>query len=185
MPLKRTPLKRTPPQGAASANPGKPLVDRTADLPQQLQRWWTRLRRLPGGKLLFSRRIGRQVPYTGSMRAHVVRFEQGSAVVELPDRRAVRNHLRSIHAIALANLAELTANLALLSILPAGSRFIVVHLAIDYRKKARGTIIARCRCELPERLRATHEQELIATLIDGEGDEVARAIVRSRIETPA
>ena len=44
------------------------------------------------------------VPYTGRLGARVLTFEPGHVVVELKERRAVRNHLSSVHAMALWDL---------------------------------------------------------------------------------
>ena len=54
----------------------------------------------------------------------------------------MRNHLDCVHAIALANLAELAGNVALVYSLPDDARFIVSGMEIEYLKKARGTITA-------------------------------------------
>lgn len=135
---------------------------------------WQRLQPLPGGSRLFDRLIGLAIPYTGSLGAEVVHLERGHARVRLRDRRAVRNHLDSIHAIALANLAELTGNLALVYSLPKDGRFIVKALAIEYMKKARGTILGECRCE-PIDSSERREYELTVELTDDSGALVARA----------
>jgi acyl-coenzyme A thioesterase PaaI-like protein len=126
---------------------------------------WQRLNGLPGGRRLFSRLLGTAIPYTGSIGAEVLMLEPGYAKVQLADRRAVRNHLKSIHAIALCNLAELTGNLALAGSLPDDGRFIVTKLAIEFKKKARGTIVAECRCD-PPRSAERREYELEVTLRD-------------------
>ena len=60
---------------------------------------WNRLAALPGGRRLFSRLVGLAAPYTGSIDAKVVELERGRAVAELADRRAVRNHIRCVHAM--------------------------------------------------------------------------------------
>ena len=147
---------------------------------QMIRNAWCRLSPLPGGKWLFSRFLGWRAPYTGSMGATVVALEPGYARVELPDRRRVRNRLDSIHAVALANLAELASGLAMLASLPADVRGIVTGLSITYHKKARGLLVAECRCGLPE-VRCDTYYEAAAIITDASGDEVARATARWRL----
>ena len=142
-----------------------------------MRRRWQSLNSLPGVKWLFSRIIGWYIPYTGSIGALVWQLEPGHAIVRLRDRRKVRNHLNSIHAIALANLGELTTGLAALSGMPANARGILAGLEIEYVKKARGNLEATCQCSIPataERL----EYRVEAVIKDAE-DEVV-ATVRAR-----
>ncbi len=110
-----------------------------------LRTQWRRLAALPGGKRLFSLVLGRYVPYTGSIGAVIQRLEPGLCVASLPDRRCVRNHLGSIHAMALANLGEMVTGLALMNSLPDSARGILTGFAVDYLKKARG----RADCRVP------------------------------------
>jgi acyl-coenzyme A thioesterase PaaI-like protein len=145
-----------------------------------LRQVWGRLSPLPGGKWLFSRLLGWRAPYTGSMGATVTLLEPGHARVELPDRRRVRNHLDSIHAVALVNLAEVATGLAVLVGLPASMRGILTAFSITYHKKARGRLVAECRCAVPE-VRASTDFDVEAIVTDTAGDVVARATARWRL----
>jgi acyl-coenzyme A thioesterase PaaI-like protein len=140
---------------------------------------WVGLSRYPGGAWLFSWLLGRMIPYSGTVSASVVELEPGRACVTLGDRRRVRNHLRSIHAIALMNLGELTTGLALNCGLPSSLRAILVGLSMEYTKKARGTITAVCSCVRPT-VDRDQELQLTGELRDEAGDvvAVARAVWR-------
>lgn len=147
---------------------------------ERLSRAWSRLRPLPGGTWLFSRMVGRMAPYSGTIGAHVRELRPGYARLEMRDRRGLRNHLRSLHAIALANLAELSSGLAMTLALPPGTRGIPVELSIEYVKKARGRLTAEGRAAPPA---VTAETDAVATseIQDSSGDVVARASVRWRL----
>lgn len=138
---------------------------------------WTRTTNLPGGKRLFSMLLGRMVPYTGTISPHVEELRTGYARTSMRDRRGVRNHLGSIHAIAIMNLAEVTGGLALNYGLPADARAILTNLSIEYTRKARGRLTAEAHVQLPT-TNERREYDFVTVVSDGSGEEVARATAR-------
>ena len=146
----------------------------------RLLKMWRRLAPLPGGEWLFSKAFGRMVPYSGSVGPRVRVLEPGHAEVEIPDRRSNRQHLGSVHAIALMNVAEMTSGLAMMAGLPDGVRGIVTSLAMTYHKKARGTIRAVSRVTVPT-VTEDREFQVTAECLDPAGVVVATATVTWRL----
>lgn len=142
---------------------------------------WRRLRRWPGGAWLFSRAVGLIAPYSGTTGVRVRALEPGRCTVTLRERRRVRNHLDSIHAVALVNAGELASGLAMLTALPADARSIVVSLECRYEKKARGRITVRGEAGPPASVAEATESVARAVMRDEDGDVVARLAVTWRL----
>jgi len=124
--------------------------------------------------------LGHMVPYSGALGARVRRLEPGHVQLELADRRGVRNHLDSIHAIALANLGELASGLAMTTGLPPGVRGIVLGIDARYLKKARGTLSVDCAVTVPE-VRENTDFEVHAEIRDAANEPVSLVTVRWRL----
>ena len=173
-----------PEKPAASGSPrGRVPASDPAAPGDRLLRLWSHLSPLLGGKSLFSSLLGRMVPYTGTLGARLVELEPGRAVATLSDRKRVRNHLGSIHAVALVNLGEMAAGLAVLSALPAGIRGIVTGLSAEYLRKARGPLIASVdvRALGLDRVAETTDVQAVAQIRNGGGQLVARITASWRV----
>ncbi len=149
----------------------------TQSIGPAIRQQWHWLSATAAGRWLFSRLLGWHVPYTGSLGATIKILEPGHCVISLNDRRKVRNHLHSIHAIALCNLGEMVTGMALNNSLPNYARSILTRISIDYLKKARGQLIAECHCLIPSD-NEKHEYELECSICDQFGDTVATVKAR-------
>ena len=96
------------------------------------------LSRKPLGHWLFSRLICFKAPYFGSIGPRMVRLEPGRGEATIRHRRSVTNHLGTVHAIALCNLAEFVGGLTTDVSIPRSMRWIPKGMTVEYRKKAVG-----------------------------------------------
>jgi acyl-coenzyme A thioesterase PaaI-like protein len=162
---------------------GNSSVLKTEDAHQVLK-MWNKFGHSKAGRKLFNFILGRIVPYTGNIKAEVLMLGGGEVTVAMNDRRAVRNHLKSIHAIALANLGELASGLAMFSKVSNSTRAIVVDLEIKYLKKARGRLIATGKANPPDIIDSTIKSIVEAEIKDADGDVVATIKVHWLLSPP-
>jgi len=149
------------------------VISRT-NPPGQLRNVWGRLGGSAFGRWVFGRLFSLVVPYSGTVSPRFLELSPGHARIAMDDRRGVRNHLASIHALALANLAEMTTGVALGFGMPDGMRSILTRISVEWVKKSRGTITATCDAPIPE-AGVSKEHGVEAVLTDEAGDVVARA----------
>ena len=148
-----------------------------ADTPKTLALYRT-FSRFPGGRWLFARTVCWRAPYFASIRPSITQLEPGHCEVRIAPRRRVRNHLGTVHAIAMANMCELAAGLATEATLPAGLRWIPKSMTIDYLKKAATDLRAVCQLsELPQ-WRDGLELTLPVLVLDASDTPVVQARIR-------
>ena len=95
-----------------------------------------RLSMVPGGRWAFSRAFCRRAPYFGTIRPSVRVVGPGRAEVALPKRRAVENHIGTVHVIAVLNGLEAAMGLLAEATVPAGMRWIPKGMEVSYLAKA-------------------------------------------------
>ena len=101
---------------------------------------YTKVSKLPQGRRIFSLLFSQKAPYFATIRPRFTVIEPNHAELVIRKRRRVHNHLGTVHAIALCNLAELTAGLMTDASLPPGMRWIPKGMSVQYLKKARGRL---------------------------------------------
>jgi acyl-coenzyme A thioesterase PaaI-like protein len=159
---------------------GLPENMRTTSPASRLLGIWDVLKGKPGGAFLFGRVLRWAVPYTASVFPLVREVRPGYARVQMRDRPRLSNHLKSIHAIALANIGEFTGGIAMTATLPANVRSILIKIEVDYLKKARGMITAECHCTVPTVTESVNHK-VVTNVRDPGGEEVARVTATWRL----
>nr|WP_257644041.1 hotdog fold domain-containing protein [Luteimonas salinisoli] len=139
---------------------------------------FARLTRWPLGRWLFARAVCWRAPYFATIGPRFLVVEHGRCEIEIRDRRRVHNHLGTVHAIALCNLAELAAGVMMEATTPRAMRWIPKGMTVEYLKKAAGTMhaVALPACEVEVRERG-YEVPVDVEVCDPAGEPVFRARV--------
>ena len=130
------------------------------------------------GRWLFSRLVCWKAPYFSSISPRIVSLDPGRGEAALRHRRRVSNHLGTVHAIALCNLAEFIGGLTTdVSIAPS-MRWIPRGMTVEYLKKAQGAMRAVATLEVPGPSAVGHELPVRVDIFDAAGEPVFRAVIR-------
>lgn len=116
---------------------------------QALQLWKT-LGNHSLGRWVYSKAICFKAPYFSTISPRILELEPGKCIALIKHRRSITNHLGTIHAIALCNLAELVGGLMTDVSVPEGMRWIPKGMTVSYLQKAKGTLIATVNSNLSE-----------------------------------
>jgi acyl-coenzyme A thioesterase PaaI-like protein len=103
---------------------------------------WRTLSSKPGGKWLFSRLVCFKAPYFATIRPRFEQLEPGCCVVRIRKRRSVLNHIGTVHAIAMCNMAELAGGTMTDVTAPPTHRWIPKSMTVNYLKKASTDLVA-------------------------------------------
>src|SRR5690606_32902610 len=77
-----------------------------------------------------------------TIRPLIVELKPNQCVVKMNKARRVENHMRTVHAIAMCNIAELAAGLMTDVSIPVHMRWIPVEMNVKYLKKAKTHLTA-------------------------------------------
>ncbi len=139
---------------------------------------YRRITRWPAGHWIFSRLVCFKAPYFATIAPRFVALEPGRCEVRIRDRRRVHNHIGTVHAIALCNLAELSAGVMTDATIPADMRWIPKGMTVEYLKKAVGTLHGVAAPGAAVRSSADgHEWPVDVQVTDAAGEAVFRARV--------
>ena len=100
-----------------------------------------RLVRWPGGVWLFGKLVCRKAPYFASIAPRITALHAGHGEATMRHRRAVTNHIGTVHAIAIANGMECAMGLLAEATTPDDMRWIPKGITLDYVAKTPGDIV--------------------------------------------
>lgn len=103
---------------------------------------WQKLDKNPFGRWLFAFSVCRKAPYFSTIKPRFHVLETGRAQVSMKKRRAVQNHIGTVHAIAMCNLCELAAGTMTEASIPDAMRWLPKGMTVSYLKRAETDITA-------------------------------------------
>lgn len=139
---------------------------------------YRRFIRWPAGNWLFSRAVCFKAPYFASISPTITLLEPGRCEGVIQHRRRISNHIGTVHAIAMCNLAELVAGVMVDATLPADMRWIPKGMEVKYQAKALGTLKAVATPALPIVSAANgYDLPVEVSVTDAAGVEVFHATI--------
>ena len=136
-----------------------------------------KFKNLPFGLWLFTRAICFKAPYFASIHPVFTVLEAGRGEAKIRKKRAVQNHLGTVHAIAMANLCELVAGTTLEITVPKTHRWIPKSMKINYIAKATTDVTAKTKFNINTWPDAGSENILVEVF-----DEQQKLVVNAEIE---
>jgi acyl-coenzyme A thioesterase PaaI-like protein len=100
-----------------------------------------------------------QVRFAGTGAVQFLELEEGRAVLQMRNVRGVQNHIRTIHATAMALLAETATGAVLGMTLPDSKIPLLKSLHVDYVRRAQGTLRAEAALSADMRARVLSEDK--------------------------
>lgn len=112
---------------------------------------YKKLEHKPAGKWIFSKLVCKVVPYFGTIYPKVEFLSSQKCTVSMKKRRAVYNHINTVHAIAVCNLAEMAAGLLMVASTPLrGMRWLPKGMNVQYLKKCETDLTADVSIKLED-----------------------------------
>ena len=107
-----------------------------------LLKLWEKAKRLPAGQKWFSWIFCRKAPYFGTVKPLVREVRPNYCEVYFKKRRAVENHIGTVHVIAICNALEMAMGAVAEASIPKHLRWIPRGMEVNYTAKATSDIVA-------------------------------------------
>lgn len=144
---------------------------------------YRKMENYPCGKRLFSFMVCLKAPYFRTVKPLFAELEPGRCVINMKKRRAVTNHLKTVHAIAMCNIVELAAGMCTDVSLPREKRWVPRGMTVEYITFAKTSLTGTCIID--QKLLASWDMKKLfpveVTLADTAGKIVMKGVVNMYI----
>ena len=93
---------------------------------------WNKTSALPAGKWTFTRMLCLKAPYFASISPLFEELKPNYCKISIKKKRSVLNHLGTVHAIAMCNMAELAGGTMTEVTVPSTHRWIPKGMTVEY-----------------------------------------------------
>lgn len=101
---------------------------------------WARANKIPGGTWLMSKIVARQAPYFSTVNPQILELRENYCKIKIKKRRAVENHIGTVHVIAICNQLEMAMGVLAEASIPKHLRWIPKGMEVNYTAKANSDI---------------------------------------------
>lgn len=145
--------------------------------PNRLMQLVNATNKLPEGirNFALTKAFGNFVPLVGTAGIHYDYVAPDKVVVSIKNRRPVQNHIKGVHAAAMALLAETATGFVTVLNVPDSRMVLIKSLHVDYKKVAKGDLVATATLNDEQRkfIADNEKGELVVpiTVVDESGAE--------------
>jgi len=142
------------------------IADKTNNLPEGLR------------SFVLSKMFGRVVPFLSTAGVRFENVTQERLVVSIRNQRKVQNHIKGVHAAAMALLAETATGFVVGLNVPDDKLMLLKSMKVDYLKRAQGNMRAVATLT-PEQISSFHQADkgdvtVAVSVTDDSGQEPIR-----------
>ncbi len=137
---------------------------------------WNKMSAYPGGKTIFSKAVQFKAPYFRTVNAIVEELKPNYAKLTIRKRRAVENHIGTVHVIAICNMLEMAMGVCAAASIPKHLRWIPKGMTVDYTAKAGSDITGTAEIN-PADWRPG-DLDVKVTALDDKGVVVVKGVIK-------
>lgn len=142
----------------------------------KILKMWTNLSKFPKGKTIFSKAVDFKAPYFSTVNAKVEELQPNYAKLYLKKRRAVKNHIGTVHVIAICNMLEKAMGVCAEASIPSHLRWIPKGMDVQYTAKAGSDIVGTATIN-PDDWKPG-DLNVVVEAFDDQGTTVVKGVIK-------